>query len=34
MNLPLKGAENSAVGHAEELMLVHGALLALRRGDA
>src|SRR6185295_3505931 len=34
MNLPLKGAEVSAVGHAEELMLVHGALLALRRGDA
>ena len=34
MNLPLKGDEVSAVGHAEELMLVHGALLALRRGDA
>src|SRR5258706_2446437 len=34
MNLPLKGSEVSAVGHAEELMLVHGALVALRRGDA
>src|SRR5258706_350026 len=34
MNLPLKDSEVTAVGHAEELMLVHGALLSLRRGDA
>src|SRR5688572_32470282 len=33
MNLPLKGSEVSAVGHAEELTLIHGALLSLRRGD-
>ena len=34
MNFPLKGSEVSAVGHAEELTLIHGALVALRRGDA
>src|SRR5919199_2958613 len=33
MNLPLKEAEVSAVGHAEELTLIHSALLALRKGD-
>src|SRR5688572_23987195 len=32
MNLPLKDSQVST--HAEELMLVHGALLSLRRGDA
>src|ERR1700682_72072 len=34
VNLPLKDAAVSAVGHAEELTLIHSALVALRRGDA
>ncbi|HVJ11349.1 MAG TPA: HAMP domain-containing protein, partial [Burkholderiales bacterium] len=34
MNLPLKDNEVSAVGHAEELTLIYGALVALRKGDA
>src|SRR5688572_13048104 len=34
MNLPLKEAESSAVGHAEELTLLLNALSALRRGDS
>src|SRR5262249_49591774 len=34
MNLQLKEAESSAVGHAEELTLILNALAALRRGDA
>ena len=33
MNLPLKDSEVNAVGHAEELTLIHSALVALRRGD-
>ena len=33
MNLPLKDAEGTAVGHAEELNAIYGALVALRRGD-
>jgi HAMP domain-containing protein/signal transduction histidine kinase/CheY-like chemotaxis protein len=33
VNLPLKENEVSAVGHAEELMLVHAALVGLRKGD-
>jgi len=34
VNLPLKDSEVSAVGHAEELTLIHSALVALRRGDS
>ncbi len=34
MNLPLKDNEVSAVGHAEELTQIYGALVALRKGDA
>jgi len=34
VNLPLKDNEVSAVGHAEELTLIYGALVALRKGDA
>src|SRR5207302_7442274 len=33
VNLPLKDAEGTAVGHAEELSAIHAALVALRRGD-
>ncbi|HWV89510.1 MAG TPA: HAMP domain-containing protein, partial [Burkholderiales bacterium] len=33
MNLPLKDNGISAVGHAEELTLIYGALVALRKGD-
>ncbi|HEU4440945.1 MAG TPA: hybrid sensor histidine kinase/response regulator, partial [Burkholderiales bacterium] len=33
MNLPLKDNGISAVGHAEELTLIHSALFALRKGD-
>ncbi len=33
MNLPLKDSAASAVGHTEELALIHSALVALRRGD-
>src|SRR4029079_970241 len=33
VNLPLKDNEVSAVGHAEELNLIYGALVALRKGD-
>src|SRR3977135_2100822 len=34
MNLPLKEAESSAVGHAQELTLILNAVSALRRGDS
>jgi len=34
MNLPAQHAESSAIGHAEELTLIHDALKALHRGDA
>jgi hypothetical protein len=33
VNLPLKESAANAVGHAEELALIHSALVALRRGD-
>src|SRR5260370_6303780 len=33
VNLRLKDAEGTAVGHAEELSAIHAALVALRRGD-
>ncbi|HYL87305.1 MAG TPA: response regulator [Burkholderiales bacterium] len=33
MNLPLKDAATTEVGHAEELSAIHAALVALRRGD-
>jgi HAMP domain-containing protein/signal transduction histidine kinase/DNA-binding response OmpR family regulator len=33
VNLPLKDSAASAVGHTEELALIHSALVALRRGD-
>jgi methyl-accepting chemotaxis protein len=33
VNLPLKEAEVSAVGHAEELTLIHAALVGLRKGE-
>jgi HAMP domain-containing protein len=33
VNLPLKDDGVSAVGHAEELTLIYGALVALRKGD-
>jgi hypothetical protein len=34
VNLPLKDNEVSVVTHAEELTLIHGALVGLRKGDA